>query len=78
MKTEYLILLAGLGVAAYLALRPKATASTGSKRAPTAGGATEITPDGAAFGWRYFSDGTAIDPYGAYYKNGQLVYNPMM
>lgn len=78
MKSEYLILAVGLGVAAYLALRPKATSTgTGSKRAPT-GGATEITPDGAAFGWRYFSDGTAIDPYGVYYKNGQMVYNPSL
>lgn len=28
-------------------------------------------------GWRYFSDGTTIDPAGNYYANGQLVWtNP--
>lgn len=76
MKTEYLILAVGLGVAAYLAMRPKATSTgTGNKRGPTPG-AKEITTDGASFGWRYFDDGTAIDPYGAYYFNGQKVYDP--
>lgn len=77
MKTEHLILLGGLGVALILAMRP-----SGSKRktgsGTTATGATEIKVEGDAYGWRYFSDGTAIDAYGNYYKNGQLVYNPMM
>lgn len=27
-------------------------------------------------GWRYFNDGTAIDPQGSYYLNGQLVWSP--
>lgn len=27
-------------------------------------------------GWRYFTDGTAIDPQGSYYLNGQLVWSP--
>jgi hypothetical protein len=25
-------------------------------------------------GWRYFSDGTAIDPEGNYYRGGALIY----
>ena len=41
---------------------------------------TEISsPTGAAWsnGWRYFSDGTSIDPNGVYYNNsGNVVYNP--
>jgi len=31
---------------------------------------------GGAEGWRYFSDGTSIDPSGNYYQGGQLVYSP--
>lgn len=29
-----------------------------------------------AFGWRYFDNGTAIDPSGRYYFDGQMVYDP--
>lgn len=25
-------------------------------------------------GWKYYTDGTAIDPDGNYYKNGALIY----
>jgi hypothetical protein len=28
-------------------------------------------------GWRYFSDGTAIDPSGAYYLNGEKIWSPV-
>ena len=42
--------------------------------------ATEIFgSDGASYGngWRYFSDGTTIDPSGNYYKGGQMIWmNP--
>lgn len=27
-------------------------------------------------GWRYFTDGTAIDPQGNYYQNGALIWSP--
>lgn len=33
-------------------------------------------PGEPGYGWRYFDDGTVIDPAGRYYKNGQLVYTP--
>jgi len=43
-------------------------------------GVKEITnPAGSqdpAFGWRYFDNGTAIDPTGRYYFDGQMVYDP--
>jgi hypothetical protein len=29
-----------------------------------------------AYGWRYFTDGTAISPLGEYYYEGQLVWSP--
>jgi len=44
------------------------------------GGVKEIAnPAGSqdpAFGWRYFDNGTAIDPSGRYYFDGQVVYDP--
>jgi hypothetical protein len=45
-------------------------------------GATEITntslpgDSSGAYGWRYFSDGTAISPDGEYYYQGDLVWSP--
>lgn len=40
---------------------------------------TEITnsalPGGEGWGWRYYSDGTAISPTGDYYYQGTLVYS---
>lgn len=41
---------------------------------------TEISnpalPGQVAYGWRYFTDGTAIDPQGNYYYQGEKVYDP--
>lgn len=41
---------------------------------------TEISnpalPGQVAYGWRYFTDGTAIDPQGNYYFEGEKVYDP--
>ena len=41
---------------------------------------TEISnpsqPGTEAYGWRYFSDGTAIDPSGQYYRDGQVIWSP--
>ena len=28
------------------------------------------------FGWKYYSDGTVIDPYGQYYQDGKLIWSP--
>lgn len=36
---------------------------------------SNIKPGEEGFGWQYYSDGTAIDPNGNYYQNGQLVYD---
>jgi hypothetical protein len=32
-------------------------------------------PGQTGYGWRYFSDGTAISPEGTYYKNGKMIYS---
>lgn len=29
-----------------------------------------------AYGWRYFTDGTAISPNGTYYHNGMPIWTP--
>ena len=33
-------------------------------------------PGDAGYGWRYFSNGVAIDPSGNYYQDGNLVWSP--
>jgi hypothetical protein len=44
------------------------------------GDANEITntalPGQAGYGWRYFDNGTTIDPSGRYFFEGELVYDP--
>lgn len=56
------------------------TVRTTASGSPVPGGVTEIAnddvPGQAGYGWRYFSDGTAIGPDGSYYSNGTLVYTP--
>jgi hypothetical protein len=37
---------------------------------------TATTPNQEGYGWRYFTDGTAISPDGKYYSGGSLVYDP--
>ncbi|WP_426303900.1 hypothetical protein ACN9MJ_12835 [Acidovorax facilis] len=41
---------------------------------------TEVTntalPGDYGWGWKYYSDGTAISPSGQYYLNGELVWSP--
>lgn len=48
-----------------------------------AGGTVPVTeinntamPGSTGYGWRYFSDGTVIDPNGVYYVNGSPVWSP--
>lgn len=38
-----------------------------------------LNPSGGAFdnGWRYFDDGTSIDPQGRYWKGGQVIWSPI-
>jgi hypothetical protein len=33
-------------------------------------------PGQTKYGWKYYSDGTAVSPDGKYYSNGQLVWSP--
>lgn len=79
MKQTELIVLALAGLAVYMITKNKAGAATGGNGAlgTVASFTNEIFDSaGKAFsnGWRYFTDGTSIDPQGNYYSGGQLVY----
>lgn len=75
MKNQDLIVLGLAGVAVYMILQAK---KTGKSVADVANDfVKEIKGQGGkAFtnGWRYFDNGTSIDPKGNYYYQGQLVY----
>lgn len=67
MNLKDLMIFAGVALAAYLVI---------SKRGGTAA-RSEIEnpslPGQIGFGWRYFTDGTAIAPDGTRYRNGVAV-----
>jgi len=80
MKNNDLILIALAGIAVWMI--SKANQSAGSNTVLNLGkainGISEIFTGAktgqAGYGWRYFSDGTSIDPQGNYYLNGDLVW----
>lgn len=90
MKTDTLVILAAAGFGLFAIakmVKPGATIGrpSGSGTAGTLNNygnapVTEINntslPGEDAWGWRYYSDGTAIDPQGRYYFQGQLVWSP--
>jgi len=90
MSKDQIIIIAAAGAGLYMLskmLRPAQAASaprTGTAASLNNGGnvpVTEIMSPGAqipgspGYGWRYYSDGTAISPSGDYYLNGSLVYS---
>ncbi|HYD63329.1 MAG TPA: hypothetical protein VEC35_23435 [Noviherbaspirillum sp.] len=64
------LIFAGVAVAAYMLLKG---------RDARAARTNEITnpalPGQIGYGWRYFSDGTAIDPNGNYYLKGAPIWS---
>lgn len=93
MKSNDLIVLGLAGVAVYLiakgakaptgtgalTTRPATTVTNGGVRSVTDTVSEIFSSAGKIFdnGWRYFTDGTAIDPLGNYYFQGQLIWtNP--
>lgn len=58
-------------------IRALYSGSTGAAPTPST---TEITNPALSgqegYGWKYYSDGTVIDPYGNYYQDGQLIWSP--
>lgn len=83
MKQDQMIALGLAAVAVYfITSKNKANASGTPKTglAAVAAKVSEIFDAGGTSysnGWRYFSDGTTIDPSGNYYQGGNLVWqNP--
>ncbi len=77
MKQNDLIVLALAGVAVWLIVQAKKTTTKTSSTGAASSFTNEIFDAGGGQfgnGWRYFSDGTAIDPSGSYYYGGQRVY----
>lgn len=90
MKNDTLVIVAAAGIGLYLIARMVKPAA--AIRTPTGSGTagalnnygnapvTEISntalPGQIGWGWKYYSDGTVIDPEGRYYYNGQLVWSP--
>ena len=79
MKQTEMIALGLAAVAVYLIVntnKKTATAGSGGVRSMADAVSEIFSVTGKAFdnGWRYFSDGTAIDPQGNYYQGGQLIW----
>lgn len=84
MKQTDLIVLGLAGVAVYMIVKSQKGGSTSTAAAGAASPLQTVQDAvqeifdtaGKAFdnGWRYFSDGTTIDPSGNYYSGGQLVW----
>jgi hypothetical protein len=77
MKTNDLLLIAAVGVGLFLFLK-KDSSNTINNVGQAINGIAEIftgaKPGQNGYGWRYFTDGTAISPTGEYYVNGAKVY----
>lgn len=85
MKQTDLIVLGLAGVAVWMIFQTRkgtqgGTAKTGNTTGSTgpASWVNEVFDAGGGQfgnGWRYFDNGTAIDPQGNYYFGGQIVYS---
>lgn len=83
-KNDILTIVAGavLAYVAYKTLTGKKSGSTavaGIRPASNGATATEIMnnadPTEPGWGWKYYTDGTAISPAGDYYRQGQLIWS---
>ena len=78
MKSSHLILLAAVGVAAWILMKPKTAGAAGGNS--VFDGVVEIlntsVPGQEAWGWTYYNNGVAISPDGSYYKNGVKIWSP--
>lgn len=78
MKQSELIALGLAGLAVYFIVKTKGGTDAGAGLRAAADRVSEIfASTGKTFdnGWRYFNDGTAIDPAGNYYQNGNLIWS---
>lgn len=69
MNVKDLLIFAGVAVGAYMLLKRKDMVSLRANEIEN-----NALPGQSGYGWRYFTDGTAISPDGTYYYKGQMVY----
>lgn len=77
MKNQEWIVLGLAGVAVWMILASQRKGAPAGDTGTAGNFVNEILDGvGKAFGngWRYFDNGTAIDPRGNYWQNGQLVW----
>ncbi len=76
LKKDSLILIGAAGIALFLVM--KAGSVKGAVKSVQTGAKEIFDALGKPFknGYRYFNDGTVIDPTGAYWKNGQMIWAP--
>jgi hypothetical protein len=76
MKQTELMVLGLAGLAVYMIVSAKGGTGSGLLRLGDATTAEIFDTAGKPFsnGWRYYTDGTSIDPQGNYYQGGQLVW----
>lgn len=79
MKNEEIIVLGLAAVAVYFILKNShGTANTVNNLGPAVNGISQIFTGAqqgdAGYGWKYYTDGTAIDPQGNYYYQGVKVW----
>lgn len=90
MKTSDLLAVAAAGLLVYIAWKAFGSKASGvittatgarvSRSTAAANYATEVAnaalPGDPGWGWKYYTDGTAISPDGTYYLNGSPVWSP--
>ena len=78
MKTKDLAIVGGAAIAAFFLLKRFGGANFQAQLQKTADAVNGVfntaAPGEPGFGWRYFDDGTAIDPAGNYYFQGKLIW----
>lgn len=81
MKSDMALVLAVAAVAGFAlwkmqpaAAKTTSSGSNGANRSQPSGGTVIVSEYN---GWKYYSDGTAIDPNGYYYYQGQLAWSPV-
>lgn len=75
MKNSHMIALGLAAVAVYMIVKSRGQDNPLAALSQKA--AEVFDAGGKAFsnGWRYFTDGTSIDPGGNYYREGQLIWS---
>ena len=79
MSDTDVMLIGGALAIAWLIMRSSQAQAAQAVRSPDLGQAGDFSGLVAEWnGWSYYEDGIAVDPFGAYYRNGERVYDPVV